>query len=60
MARSRDRQRCGFRAPSAPRGRDIMAACGQLRSETQRERLSRHKARLAAGAADDHEIPASA
>ena len=40
----------GYSAPiRVPRGRDIMAACGQLRSESQRQRLSRHKARLAAG-----------
>jgi 23S rRNA (adenine2503-C2)-methyltransferase len=37
-----------------PRGRDIMAACGQLRSASERERLSRLRARLAAGIADDH------
>ncbi len=48
-------QDAGYSAPiRAPRGRDILAACGQLRSESQRERLSRHKARLAAGIADDH------
>ncbi|OHC73341.1 MAG: 23S rRNA (adenine(2503)-C(2))-methyltransferase [Rhodospirillales bacterium RIFCSPLOWO2_12_FULL_58_28] len=40
----------GYSAPIRnPRGRDIMAACGQLRSVSRRERLSRHKARLAAG-----------
>jgi 23S rRNA (adenine2503-C2)-methyltransferase len=51
----------GYSAPiRTPRGRDIMAACGQLRSATERERLSRYKARLAAGAEDDHEAPASA
>ncbi|WP_051013807.1 23S rRNA (adenine(2503)-C(2))-methyltransferase RlmN [Pararhodospirillum photometricum] len=45
----------GYSAPiRLPRGRDILAACGQLRSDSQRERLSRHKARLAAGLADDH------
>ena len=44
----------GYSAPiRVPRGRDIMAACGQLRSESQRQRLSRHKARLAAGIEDD-------
>jgi 23S rRNA (adenine2503-C2)-methyltransferase len=51
----------GYSAPiRTPRGRDIMAACGQLRSETQRERLSRYKARLATGTEDDHKAPASA
>ena len=45
----------GYSAPiRAPRGRDIMAACGQLRSDSQRQRLSRHKARVAAGIEDDH------
>jgi 23S rRNA (adenine2503-C2)-methyltransferase len=46
----------GYTAPvRAPRGRDIMAACGQLRSASERERLSRLKARLAAGIVDpDH------
>ena len=42
-----------------PRGRDIMAACGQLRSATERERLGRYKARLAEGVEDDH-APAGA
>ncbi|MCW5698566.1 MAG: 23S rRNA (adenine(2503)-C(2))-methyltransferase RlmN [Rhodospirillales bacterium] len=45
----------GFTAPiRVPRGRDIMAACGQLRSASERERLTRLKARLAAGINDDH------
>jgi 23S rRNA (adenine2503-C2)-methyltransferase len=45
----------GYTAPvRTPRGRDIMAACGQLRSASERERLSRLKARIAAGIADDH------
>jgi 23S rRNA (adenine2503-C2)-methyltransferase len=45
----------GYSAPVRyPRGRDILAACGQLKSESQRERQSRLKARLAAGIADDH------
>ena len=45
----------GYSAPiRQPRGRDIMAACGQLRSATERERLSRHKARIAEGISDDH------
>jgi 23S rRNA (adenine2503-C2)-methyltransferase len=49
----------GYTAPvRAPRGRDIMAACGQLRSASERERLSRLKARLAAGIVDpDHAGP---
>lgn len=48
----------GYSAPiRVPRGRDIMAACGQLRSETERERLSQYKARLAAGIEDDHAAP---
>lgn len=45
----------GFSAPiRAPRGRDILAACGQLKSDSERERMSRYKARLAAGIEDDH------
>ncbi|GEO80484.1 23S rRNA (adenine(2503)-C(2))-methyltransferase RlmN [Pararhodospirillum oryzae] len=45
----------GYSAPiRLPRGRDILAACGQLRSDSERERLSRHKARLAQGIGDDH------
>ncbi|MBN2752750.1 MAG: 23S rRNA (adenine(2503)-C(2))-methyltransferase RlmN [Rhodospirillaceae bacterium] len=48
----------GFAAPiRTPRGRDILAACGQLRSASERERLSRHKARLAAGIEDSHVLP---
>jgi 23S rRNA (adenine2503-C2)-methyltransferase len=36
-----------------------MAACGQLRSASERERLSRLKARIAAGIVDDdHVLPA--
>jgi 23S rRNA (adenine2503-C2)-methyltransferase len=46
--------RAGYAAPiRVPRGRDILAACGQLRSESQRQKLSRHKAREAAGIIDD-------
>ncbi len=50
----------GYSAPiRVPRGRDIMAACGQLRSASERERLSRLKARIAAGIVDDdHVLPA--
>lgn len=45
----------GYTAPiRVPRGRDILAACGQLRSASERERLSRMTARLAAGVADEH------
>jgi len=48
----------GYTAPvRQPRGQDIMAACGQLRSASERERLSRLKARLAAGIADDDHQP---
>ncbi|TVR97345.1 MAG: 23S rRNA (adenine(2503)-C(2))-methyltransferase RlmN [Rhodospirillales bacterium] len=48
----------GYSAPiRVPRGRDIMAACGQLRSASERERLSRFKARQAAGIADDDHAP---
>ncbi len=44
----------GLSAPvRVPRGRDIMAACGQLKSDSRREPKSRHKARLAAGIVDD-------
>jgi len=48
----------GYSAPiRVPRGRDIMAACGQLRSDSERERLSRLKARRRAGIAeDDHAL----
>jgi 23S rRNA (adenine2503-C2)-methyltransferase len=43
----------GYTAPvRTPRGRDIMAACGQLRSASERERSTRPK--VAAGAADEH------
>jgi 23S rRNA (adenine2503-C2)-methyltransferase len=52
----------GYTAPiRQPRGDDILAACGQLRSASERERLSRLKARLAAGIIDDdhHPLPAS-
>jgi len=44
----------GYSAPvRMPRGRDILAACGQLKSDSQRQRLSRMKARLEAGITDD-------
>jgi len=45
----------GYSAPvRESRGADILAACGQLKSASQRERLSRFKARTAAGIEDDH------
>ncbi len=45
----------GYSAPiRLPRGRDILAACGQLRTDSLRPRLSRLKARRKAGIADDH------
>ena len=45
----------GYTAPvRTPRGRDIMAACGQLRSASERERSTRLRARLAAGIAHEH------
>ncbi len=48
-------QDAGYSAPiRMPRGRDILAACGQLRSESQRERASLAKARAAAGIPDEH------
>jgi 23S rRNA (adenine2503-C2)-methyltransferase len=51
----------GYTAPlRTPRGRDIMAACGQLRSASERERLSRMKMRIAAGIPNDHQPPAVA
>ncbi len=51
---------CGYSAPiRAPRGRDIMAACGQLRSDSQRQRQSRHKKRVEAGIEDEFHHPAA-
>jgi 23S rRNA (adenine2503-C2)-methyltransferase len=45
----------GYTAPvRTPRGRDIMAACGQLRSASERERPTRRNGRLAAGIAEDN------
>jgi 23S rRNA (adenine2503-C2)-methyltransferase len=47
-------QDAGYSAPiRKSRGQDIMAACGQLRSESQRQRCSRQQARQAAGIEDD-------
>ncbi|MDO8607177.1 MAG: 23S rRNA (adenine(2503)-C(2))-methyltransferase RlmN [Phaeospirillum sp.] len=46
-------QEAGFAAPiRMPRGGDILAACGQLRSDSLREKASRTKARAAAGVGD--------
>ena len=49
----------GYAAPiRVPRGRDILAACGQLRSASEKQRLSRMRARVAAGIDDDiHALP---
>ncbi|MBL6933574.1 MAG: 23S rRNA (adenine(2503)-C(2))-methyltransferase RlmN [Rhodospirillales bacterium] len=45
----------GYSAPiRVPRGRDILAACGQLKSDSEREKLSRLKARREQGIEDDH------
>ncbi|TAN52916.1 MAG: 23S rRNA (adenine(2503)-C(2))-methyltransferase RlmN [Rhodospirillales bacterium] len=45
----------GFSAPiRRPRGQDILAACGQLRSESVREKQTLAKARQAQGIEDDH------
>lgn len=51
----------GYSAPiRQPRGRDILAACGQLKSDSQRIRCSRMKEREAAGIVDDHHGQAGA
>jgi 23S rRNA (adenine2503-C2)-methyltransferase len=45
----------GYSAPiRQPRGSDILAACGQLKSDSERTRCSQQKARIEAGIADDH------
>ena len=45
----------GYSAPiRQPRGRDILAACGQLKSDSQRVRCSLMKERQAAGIIDEH------
>jgi 23S rRNA (adenine2503-C2)-methyltransferase len=45
----------GYSAPiRQPRGSDILAACGQLKSDSERVRCGRAKAREEAGIADDH------
>jgi 23S rRNA (adenine2503-C2)-methyltransferase len=53
-------QDAGYSAPiRRSRGADIMAACGQLRSESQRQRCSRLQERVAAGIVDEHHpVPA--
>ncbi|NVK18967.1 MAG: 23S rRNA (adenine(2503)-C(2))-methyltransferase RlmN [Methylocystaceae bacterium] len=54
--------RAGYTATiRVTRGQDILAACGQLKSESERVRCSRMKARIEAGITDDaHELPKSA
>ncbi|MDR3438693.1 23S rRNA (adenine(2503)-C(2))-methyltransferase RlmN [Telmatospirillum sp.] len=49
----------GYSAPiRQPRGTDILAACGQLKSDSERIRCSRLKARLEDGIVDDqHPLP---
>jgi 23S rRNA (adenine2503-C2)-methyltransferase len=48
-------QDAGYSAPiRKSRGADILAACGQLRSESQRLKCSRLTERLKAGIEDDH------
>ncbi len=45
----------GYSAPiRQSRGSDILAACGQLKSDSERTRCSRLKARLDAGIQDEH------
>lgn len=52
--------RAGYTATiRVTRGQDILAACGQLKSESERQRCSRMKARIEAGIFDDdHPAPA--
>lgn len=51
----------GYSAPiRQPRGQDILAACGQLRSDSEREKMSRAKARQAQGLADESHPPPAA
>jgi len=54
--------RAGYTATiRVTRGQDILAACGQLKSESERTRCSRMKARIEAGIPDDnHDLSASA
>ena len=45
----------GYSAPiRQPRGSDILAACGQLKSDSERQRCTQLKERLAAGIPDEH------
>jgi 23S rRNA (adenine2503-C2)-methyltransferase len=49
--------RAGYTATiRVTRGQDILAACGQLKSESERTRCSRMKARIEAGIEDDHAL----
>ena len=42
--------RAGYASPvRTPRGEDIMAACGQLKSETERQRKSKKEISMEAG-----------
>jgi len=51
-------QDAGYSAPiRKSRGEDIMAACGQLRSDSQRLKCSRMQERLKAGIEDEHHPP---
>ncbi len=51
----------GYSAPiRQPRGSDILAACGQLKSDSERVRCSRLKERAAAGIEDDAHHAATA
>jgi 23S rRNA (adenine2503-C2)-methyltransferase len=46
----------GYSAPiRQSRGSDILAACGQLKSDSERQRCTRLKDRLAAGIPDEHQ-----
>ncbi len=48
-------QDAGYSAPiRVSRGSDILAACGQLRSESMRQKCTGQAARIAAGIMDDH------
>ncbi|HIJ61528.1 MAG TPA: 23S rRNA (adenine(2503)-C(2))-methyltransferase RlmN [Rhodospirillaceae bacterium] len=48
----------GYSAPiRQPRGTDILAACGQLKSDSQRIRASLARERLAAGIVDEDHLP---
>jgi 23S rRNA (adenine2503-C2)-methyltransferase len=50
----------GYTAPvRTPRGRDIMAACGQLRSASKRERSARSNSRLATAISMDDQRPSA-